>query len=76
MDFKSTAVAADAETGGIAFTLQAQDSAGYTAATVTLQFRTVLNPSETVQAFQARAEAEARNALKAAANFSLTPHRK
>ena len=75
-DFKSTAFAADAESGNIALTLQATDAAGYPAATVVLTFRTRLDPSETVAAFQARAESEARNTLKAAVNFGLTPHRK
>jgi hypothetical protein len=76
MEFKSTAIAADAETGSVALTLQALDAGGFSTATVALQFRTALNPSETIQAFRARAEAEARAALQAAATFSVTPHRK
>ena len=74
MEFKSTAIAADAETGNVALTLQAYDESFAPSATVTVQFHTKLDQSETVQAFRARAEGEARAALKDAANFSVTPH--
>ncbi|MBV9393358.1 MAG: hypothetical protein JOZ84_03000 [Methylobacteriaceae bacterium] len=75
MEFHSSLISADAESGNVALTLEALGGAGIPIATVTVQFRTALNPSETVQAFRTRAESEARSALQAAANFSVTPHK-
>jgi cytochrome c oxidase assembly protein Cox11 len=75
MQFSSTVISADAESGKITLALEAPNAAGIAIATVTLQFRTTLNPSETVQAFKTRAESEARNALQAAASFNVTPHK-
>ena len=71
MQFSSTAIAADAESGSVALTLQAYNANGIATATVTLQFRTTLDTSETVQAFRTRAESEARAALQAAASFNV-----
>ena len=75
MQFQTTVFSVDAETGQIALTAEAYSGGGIPMATVTLQFRTVLNPSETVQAFTTRAKSEAQAALQAAANFNVTPHK-
>jgi hypothetical protein len=70
MQFKLASMSADAISGNVVLTLQVFDAGGYASATATLQFHSIINPGESVQAFNQRIETEARAALQAAANYS------